>query len=142
MKKILLIAFLTFTAIANAQQSEANTESIPEGWIKVQKDGFTGYIDETGDEIVPAIYEDIRDFGTYCQDTAVIVKDGFMGLIDLQGMILCKPQYETLIQSNKFPNGWIMVQKDGFYGFIDCDGQETVKPVYEKIEAAIINNTK
>lgn len=142
MKKIFIIALLTFTAIGNAQQVEANTENIPEGWIKVQKDGYTGYIDDTGAEIVPAIYDEIGDFGTYCQDTAVIVQNGLMGLIDLQGMILCKPQYETLLQSNKFPNAWIMVQKDGFYGFIDCEGQETVKPVYEKIEAAITNNAK
>lgn len=139
MKKIFIIALLTFTAIVHAQESEKNTENIPQGWIKVHKDGFTGFIDETGDEIVPAVYEEVRYFGTYCPDTAVIVKDGFMGLIDLQGMVLCKPQYETLLQSDKFPNGWIMVQKDGFYGFIDCEGQETVKPVYEDIEAAFEN---
>lgn len=142
MKKIYIVALLTFTAIAGAQESEANTENIPQGWIKVQKNGFTGFIDETGQEIVPAVYDDVRDFGTYCPDTAVIVKDGFMGLIDLQGVIVSEPQYETLIQSNKFPNGWIMIQKDSFYGFIDCNGQETVKPVYEEIGAAITNNIK
>jgi hypothetical protein len=142
MKKIFIIALLTFTATANAQQAEMDTENIPQGWIKVHKDGFTGYIDDTGVEIVPAVYDEIGDFGTYCTDTAVIVQNGLMGLIDLQGAQLCKPQYETLLQSNKFPNGWIMVQKDGFYGFIDCEGQETVKPVYEAIEGAITNINK
>lgn len=143
MKKIFIIALLTFTAIANAQEQESfENTNIPEEWIKVQKDGFTGFINEDGSEIVSAIYEDVRDFNVYCPDTAVIVKDGFMGLIDLQGFIICKPQYETMLKSDKFPNGWIMVQKDGFYGFIDCEGNETVKPIYDEIGTAITNYIK
>lgn len=141
MKKIFIAALLTFTAMAHAQEEE-NVETIPQGWIKVQKDGFTGFIDESGHEVVPAIYEEVRDFGTYCPDTAVIVKDGLMGLIDIRGFIVCEPQYDTLMQSNKFPNGWTMVQKNGLYGFIDCDGQETVKPVYEEIGTALTTGMK
>ncbi|QEE51480.1 WG repeat-containing protein [Flavobacterium alkalisoli] len=140
MRNIFITTLVILSSAVGAQEKSNNK---PENWIKVEKDGFTGYIDEFGQEIVPAIYDDITDFGIYCPDTAVVEKDGFIGLISLiDGNQVCKPQYESMNTSDKNPNGWIMVEKDGFYGFIDCNGQEVVKPIYSNIEIATENGTE
>lgn len=132
MKTLLTATLLTLSLIVWAQ--EKTQSKTPSGWTKVYRDNRIGYIDETGLEIIPPVYDSIGDFGEYCTDMAVVTKNGLMGLIDTDGNEMVSVQYEMIAKTDKFKVGWIMVMKDNLYGYIDCSGQEIVKPVYTKIE--------
>jgi len=132
MKTLLTATLLTLSLIVWAQ--EKTQSKMPSGWTKVYRDNSIGYIDETGLEIIPPVYDSIGDFGEYCTDMAVVTKNGFMGLIDTDGNEMVSVQYEMIAKTDKFKVGWIMVMKDNLYGYIDCSGQEIVKPIYTKIE--------
>lgn len=138
MKILLTSALFMFSLIVFAQQSTAPNK-IPKGWTKIYHDNLTGYLDETGLEIIPPVYDSIGDFGEYCTDMAIVTKNGLMGLIDTDGNEMVRVQYEMIAKTDKFKVGWIMVMKDKLYGYIDCSGDEIVKPSYSKIEE--LNNT-
>jgi len=138
MKLLLTSALFILSLTASAQQNAAS-DKIPSGWTKVYRDNKMGYIDETGMEIIPPVYDSIGDFGEYCTDMAIVTKNGLIGLIDTDGNEMVRVQYEMIAKTDKFKVGWIMVMKDKLYGYIDCSGDEIVKPIYSKIEE--LNNT-
>lgn len=138
MKIVLTSTFLLLTLIACAQEN-AMTNKVPSGWTKVYRDNKMGYIDESGLEIIPPVYDSIGDFGEYCSDMAIVTKDGLIGLVDTDGNEMVRPLYEMIAKTEKFKAGWIMIKKDSLYGYIDCSGEEIVKPAYSKIEE--LNNT-
>ena len=140
MKTAFTSALFMFSLIAFAQQNVI-TAKIPSGWTKVFRDNRIGYIDETGLEIIPPIYDSIGDFGEYCTDIAIVTKDALTGLVNTDGYEVASPQYELIAKTDKFKEGWIMVKRDGLYGYIDCTGDEIVKPVYSKIEELNNNPT-
>lgn len=138
MKILFTTVLFTLTLIANAQEN-IKLDKTPQGWTKVYHDNLVGYLDETGLEIIPAVYDSIGDFGEYCTNMAIVTKNGLMGLIDTDGNEMIRVQYEMITKTDKFKVGWIMIMKDNLYGYIDCSGHEIVKPIYSKIEE--LNNT-
>lgn len=132
MKKIIVFCLFIFTIYCNAQVYK-NTLPQPE-WVQVQKDGLIGYIDESGNEIVPPVYTNIGVFGDYIEGWALVEKDGLLGFIDVTGEEIVPPKYNTIGQSGNIKKGWLLVSKDGYYGFINESGEEIVKPEYEEVE--------
>jgi len=132
MKTLLTATLLTLSLIVWAQ--EKTQSKMPSAWPKVYRDNSIGYIDETGLEIIPPVYDSIGDFGEYCTDMAIVTKNGLMGLIDTDGNEMVSVQYEMIAKTDNFKVGWLMVMKNNLYGYIDCSGQEILKPVYTKIE--------
>ncbi len=141
MKKLITFCLFIFTLHCNAQIYKAllqckTTEAQPE-WLQIQKDGFIGYIDESGNEIVPPVYNNIGTFGDYVEGWALVEKEGLTGFIDLSGEEIVPPQYDMIGRSGELKEGWLLVSKDGLYGFIDETGEEVVKPEYEAVEHEI-----
>ncbi|NDI97869.1 WG repeat-containing protein [Flavobacterium sp. LaA7.5] len=141
MKKLITLCLFIFTLHCNAQVYIADlqcktSEAQPE-WLQIQKDGLIGYIDESGKEIVPLVYNNIGTFGDYVEGWALVEKDGLLGFIDLLGEEIVPPQYDTIGHSGNVKKGWLLVSKDGLYGFIDEWGEEIVKPEYEAVEHKI-----
>ncbi|OIQ21733.1 MAG: hypothetical protein BM557_02750 [Flavobacterium sp. MedPE-SWcel] len=138
MKKLITLCLFTFALHSNAQLIEKQLhfkalETQPE-WLQVEKESYIGFIDASGNEIVPPIYNEIGAFGEYIDGWALVDKDGYLGFIDLSGNETVKPQYEMIDHSGKLKEGWLLVNKDGYYGFIDETGEEVVKPKYDTIE--------
>lgn len=143
MKKIGVIAAVLFTLNLAAQASVsvyvqastiyADTLNAPNGWIRVYKDMYVGYINEEGEEIVPAVYDEIGSFNTYTDGWALVTKNGLMGFIDIDGNEVVRPQYESIGSFDEYREGWLLVGRNGYIGFIDKDGNEVVAPQYTDI---------
>ncbi len=120
-------------ALKNVQASEGYT---PENWIRVYREMYVGYLDEEGNEIVPAVYDEVGEFGIYKDDWALVTKNDLMGFIDTTGNEVVIPQYEGIGVFDEYRKGWLQVYKNGYIGFIDESGNEVVKPIYTDVAPA------
>ena len=141
MKKLITLCLFVFTLYCNAQvynsTLQLNNSLLQTEWVQIQKNGLIGYIDESGNEIVPPVYTNIGVFGDYVEGWALVEKDGLLGFIDVTGEEIVPAKYDTIGQSGNIRKGWLLVSKDGYYGFIDESGEEIVKPEYEAVENEI-----
>ena len=92
MKKIITVIVILFSGVLYAQESFVFVETslynkpeikgwMPEGWIRVQKDMYIGYINAEGNEVVPPVYDEVGEFGIYKEDWAIVSKNDLMGFI-------------------------------------------------------------
>ena len=94
---------------------------------RVKKDGKYGFIDRTGKEVTPCIYENASDFEGFI---AKVKKDGLWGCIDEKGKEVVPCIYEYVNTDSVF----VMVRKNNKFGYVDKEGKEVVPCVYEDIE--------
>jgi len=101
-----------------------------------------GYIDSTGKEIVPIIYDVPQEliarfteeafFGDDDAETLVLMKnDGKKGLAGLNGRIIVPAIFDK-ISPEKHSRGYLVTLGDKF-GVLDMNGREIIKPQYEKM---------
>ncbi len=84
-----------------------------------------GFIDGSGNEVIPFIYDYAKPFS---EGLAVICKDGKAGYIDKNNTIIIKPEYET---AYSFSEGLARVKKNGKEGFIDKEGNVAIPFLFE-----------
>ncbi|WP_343672081.1 WG repeat-containing protein [Chitinophaga sp.] len=100
-----------------------------------------GYIDSTGKEIVPVIYDVPQEvvqrfseeafFGDENSEELVLIKNDQRGLAGLNGRIILPVNYDH-ISPEKNGRGYLVTQGDKF-GILDPNGREILKPQYENI---------
>lgn len=101
-----------------------------------------GYIDSTGKEIVPVIYDVPQEivqrftedafFGEDDSEVLTLMKmDGRKGLAGLNGRIIVPVNYEEILPE-KHGKGYL-VMEDGKFGILDLNGREIIKPLYADI---------
>lgn len=138
---LLLCAVMMLGALpaANAEESQdiavpfiyENAYSFSEGLAAVQKDGKWGYIDRTGNVVIPFQYDQV-DYNGFEEGVTIAVIDGKVGLIDKQGKNITAFQYDSFVNGG-FIKGMVKVEKDGKVGIIDQTGKEVVPPVYDSV---------
>ena len=80
-----------------------------EGLCGVEKDGKWGFIDKTGKEVVPFIYDDVNWFG---EGLSEVKKDGKYGFINKTGEVVIPFIYKGMRRIN-YDLDLIGVKKDG-----------------------------
>lgn len=120
------------TFVVSAPQNEQKGY-LPEGWLQVYKNEYSGYVDGEGNEIVPAVYDHVGMFGIYKDNWALVGVGDLMGFVDTDGNVVVEPKYDGIGKFNEYQEGWLQVFKNGYIGFIDENGREVVKPVYTEI---------
>ena len=70
-----------------------------EGYAAIKKNGFWGFIDITGKEVVPFIYDDALSFG---QHLAAVKYGDYWGYISIYGHMVIKPQF---LKAKSFSEG-------------------------------------
>ena len=93
---------------------------ISSGVLLVELDSKKGFIDETGKEIAPCIYDDAY---TFSEGMAPVQKDGKWGFIDETGKVVVPCKYEGAVHFNE---GLACVEMDGKWGFVDKYGHCTL----------------
>ncbi|MGZ4033683.1 MAG: WG repeat-containing protein [Bacteroidia bacterium] len=86
-----------------------------EGIAHVKLNGLYGFIDKTGKEIIPFVYEDTWGFN---DGIAMVKKNGLWGFIDTKGTIVIPIEY-TDFKYNRWSEGVIGACKNQKWGFID-----------------------
>lgn len=86
-----------------------------EGLMTVTINGLSGYIDSTGKEVIPCMYDAVEDFDS---GIARVIKDGKYGFINAANEIVIPFEYDYL---QKFSEGLCGTQINGKWGFIDIN---------------------
>ena len=98
-----------------------------EGLARVNLNGKFGFIDKTGKEVIPLIYNDVYDFS---EGLARVEFDNCdYGYIDKTGkvVITCE-DYDDV---DDFSEGLAPVELDDQYGYIDKTGKEVIPCIYD-----------
>ena len=91
-----------------------------EGLASIYQDGKWGYINTSGELVIPLQFELARPFS---EGLAAVKQDGKWGFIDQTGKVMISPQYDYVLN---FQDGLAVVgDQDGSYKcYIDQDGQK------------------
>ena len=88
-------------------------------------EGKWGFIDKTGKEIIPYIYDECRKFKA---GIAFVKQNNKWGCIDKQGNVLTPFVYSDLDYPS--PEGFVYVRGPGGWGILDARGKEVVPCQY------------
>ena len=98
------------------------------GYAKFSRKDKFGIIDSTGKEVVPAIFENLKDYSP--SQLFPVKKNGAWGFSN--ALLQLKIPYNYLI-AEPFFNSRTIVKNDTAFGIIDLDGNWILKPKYDKI---------
>lgn len=91
--------------------------SVSEERLSVSRDGKYGFLDLSGNEIVPLIYEEAFPFQ---EGVAAVCREGKWGFIDKAGTEVILPVYDQV--HSPFHNGLTAASLNGKWGLIDKEG--------------------
>jgi serine/threonine protein kinase len=94
--------------------------------FRAQKNGYFGFSDGKGNEIIPCIYDDVSN--DFSEGFAAVYKDGKWGFIDKNGNEIIPLIYDDV---REFSEGFAPVYKDGKWGFVDKNGKEVIPCIYD-----------
>ena len=87
--------------------------SFRDGLAPVKLNGKYGFIDKTGSEVIPLIYEGAS---TFSEGLAVVKTNGKYGFIDKKGKLVIPAKFED---AGRFFEGLALIGLNGKYGYID-----------------------
>ena len=108
--------------------------------LKVQKDGKYGLIKFSGEEILPAEYEEITAI-LGIENAYKIVLNGKVGIVNNEGKIVVEPKYadiDVLGEDNK--SGFIVKDDNNKYGIINYSNNQILEIKYDGIEKVYGND--
>ncbi len=94
-------------------------------WGEGANEAFYGYIDRTGEIIIPVQFQGASSFS---EGLAAVRVDGLWGYIDQTGQMIIEPQFSVALP---FSEGLAPVSLDSLYGYIDMTGEFVIPPQYE-----------
>lgn len=98
--------------------------------IPVKKNGRWGYVDKSGTEIIPCIYDAVITRIEKSDSIIPICKNGKYGYIDISGKEITAMNYDF---AGKFTNGIAPVVKEGKLGFINNNGELVIDYLYDPV---------
>ena len=93
-----------------------------------QEKGKWGFIDKTGNIVIPCIYNKVDDFH---DGLAKVRKNGKWGFIDRTGNEIIPCVYDNC---SDFKEGLAQIEKEGEYGFIDKAGNVVIPCIYDDVD--------
>jgi len=111
-------------------------------WVKWLYDGKWGFVDKTGKEVIPCIYNNVEDFDGFAKvniggkweessNNSRIFRGGKWGIIDKTGKEIIPCIYSDI---RHFSDDLAVVTIDNKYGVIDKTGKEVIPCIYDDIE--------
>lgn len=90
--------------------------------------GKKGFVDDNGEWLIPAIYDDVDVFR---EGVCWVKTGGKWGLINEIGETLIEPRYDD---AREFNDGYANVKLGSKWGVVDENGVEVLKPQYSRVE--------
>jgi hypothetical protein len=94
------------------------------GFITYKTNGKWGLMDETGNVLTDALYDEV---GPFYEGLAYVISNEKFGFIDETGEVVISIIYQS---ASHFAQGLAAVKKDDAYGFIDKEGKVFLEFVY------------
>ena len=101
-------------------------DCLSEGLARIERDGKYGFIDNTGQVVIPPKYDLAWDFS---EGLARVSQNGKYGFIDNTGKVVIPLNYDWV---GSFSEGLAMVKRNGKWGFIDKTGKVVIPLKYDK----------
>jgi Copper amine oxidase N-terminal domain. len=101
--------------------------SVSEERLSASRDGKYGFLDLSGNEVIPFIYDEAYSFQ---EGLAAVCKDGKWGFIDKDGMEVISTVYDQVDSS--FHNGLAAACLNGKWGLIDKGGNTILPFEYDE----------
>lgn len=128
------------TKLAPIAHQYDRAEDFSEGLAAVCIDDKLGYIDKTGEIVIPLKYEWIGYLGTmrgirtsaFTDGLAVVCQNGKYGFVDKTGKEIVPCKYDDAFI---FAEGMAAVKLGTKWGFIDTTGREVVPPKYDRVSS-------
>ena len=98
-----------------------------DGLAPIQKSGHKGFIDKTGKEVIPFLYDKAWEFS---EGLAGVELDGKWGYINLQGDMIISPQFDYV---ESFRNGFAEVKNGELWGLINKKGMEVAQTKFQVV---------
>jgi len=100
-----------------------------------EKSKSLGFIDKTGEIVIPAQFDKLVDFNKpwiFKEGLAAVMVGGKWGFIDKTGKIVIPAQFD---EAQSFSEGFAVVKVGGKWGFIDNTGKYVVTPTYDGVNS-------
>ena len=97
--------------------------------FRVSRDGYAGYIDETGYEVVPVIYDRLDT--SFREGLAPACLNDRWGYVDTAGRLVIGPWFDKVDQ---FSEGLAAVEQADKWGYIARSGRFVVEPQFDFAE--------
>lgn len=125
-----------WTIIDNTGMELTNFEGIPGPiynnyitylYISIKINGKYGFIDRNGNQIIPCIYDDVKDFN---EGVAPVKLNGLWGFINDRNEWIISAKYESVTE---FYDGLAGFYENKKWGFINIKNEIILKPIYTGI---------
>jgi WG containing repeat len=132
--KVFAAFIIGFIILVNSKCGQGQKNE-PNRLFPVSQNDKNGYIDRTGEIVVPLKFDGASDFS---EGLAAVKVEGKWGFIDEAGRVVIEPQFSGAYELSE---GLARVQvggdKFGYYdkwGFIDKSGNMVIAPQYGEME--------
>lgn len=115
--------------VDDSKKAYLSSLTFSEGRAKVMKAGKVGFIDESGNEITPVMYED--GYEKFKDGYNAVKLDGKWGFIDKTGKLIIPCTYD---EAYNFWEGLAGVRKGDKWGFIDINNKVAIQIEYEDVK--------
>jgi len=126
-------------AVAKYQEVDTAAYRSEGNYIRVRSNGKYGFVDITGAEVIPLIYDELSNY---------YIGDGFKarignkwGVINAQGKAIIKIQYDELKEfvhnydyATKSMKFMAFAKMDGKYGYLGTMGEAIIPVIYDELE--------
>ncbi len=103
-----------------------------EGLVQVRKDGLWGFLNRSGEEVIPVIHQDMNSsaYSSKLPELLKMKKDNKYGYYNKKGKLEIPFQYD---KASEFMEGLVCVQPSGstLCGFVDVNGKEVIPFKYK-----------
>lgn len=89
-----------------------------------------GFIDSTGKEVIPVVWDDIRNVGNHSNEYKKVTQNNQLGLINRSGKLLLPVAYSRI---NEIMPGYFVFTKAQLQGMADSTGKVILEPEYSEI---------
>ena len=110
-----------------------STYCFPDGLALVELNGKCGFVDKSGKEVIPCVYDFAWGFS---DGLARVWLNGKWGFIDKSGKQVIPCVYDDAWE---FSDGLARVWLNGKWGFIDKNGKEVIPCVYDNVYATAVD---
>lgn len=103
-------------------------------YIKIGKDGLSGFIDKTGKTIIPLKYSSIHYMDYGANSYYAVTADGKEGIVNLAFKEVIRPEYKRLFA--QFEEGlpyYYATKDDAAWGWIDKTGKVVLPLIYQEV---------
>ena len=105
--------------------SKSNSTNVDIELYVQEHDGKMGYTDNTGNTVIPFIYDEVEKF---YGGLARVHREGHWGYINKSGIVVIPLKYNYV---ELFSEDYAVVILDGKYGFVDKTGKEVIPLQYD-----------